>query len=279
MPSMGTSLAKDPYSGKLDSWEAVGKAADWDALVLGNGASINIWNDFQYGSLFETAKKRKLFHKKDELLFDKLRVENFEEVLHSLSESIRIGEALGQDRSLELKRHSSIQKALAKAVQAVHVEGGEIPLTTFEAIRGELRKYRHVFTTSYDLLLCWSAAKGEDGFVGFYDFFWAKDMNAFDESTIRIQPYWIDARLYFLHGALHLVVLSDGTTCKRTTSFLTLLDQFGLPFKSDRTARPLVVTEARANDKRRSIEGNDYLSIAGGPCASVPARSSSSATH
>jgi hypothetical protein len=255
-----TSSGPDPFDGTLDSWEDVEEVADWDAVVLGNGASINVWNDFQYGSLFEKAKQRKLFHAEDEALFAELGVENFEEVLHSLSEAIRIGEALGQDVSKQLERHASIQKALARAVQAVHVQGGEIPLGTLEAIREELRNYRHVFTTSYDLLIYWAAAKGEYGFQGFYDFFWVKPKNSFDESTIRIQPSWTDTRLYFLHGALHLVVLGDGTTCKRqATMFEAILDQFGQPYLGDHTARPLVVTEARASDKRRSIEGNDYL--------------------
>lgn len=258
---MNTRRDTDPFDGTLDFWEDIEGLAEWDALVLGNGASINVWSDFQYGSLFQTAKQRKLFHRNDEKLFENFGVENFEEVLHALSESIRVGEALGLDRSVELRRHTSIQKALAKAVQVVHVEGGEVPLTTFETIREELRKYRHVFTTSYDLLIYWSAAKGEERFRGFYDFFWAKSKNAFDESTIRIGRQWTDTRLYFLHGALHIVALGDGTTCKRsTTMFGTLLDQFGQPFGGDHTARPLIITEARATDKRRSIDGNDYLS-------------------
>lgn len=257
-----TSSGPDPFDGTLDSWEDVEEMAEWDALVLGNGASINVWNDFQYGSLFEKAKQRKLFHKYDDTLFAKLDVENFEQVLHSLSEAIRVGKALEHDVSEQLERHQSIQKALAEAVQAVHVQGGEIPLETLEAIREELRNYRHVFTTSYDLLVYWASAKGPENnpFEGFYDFFWVKPKNSFDESTIRIQPHWTDTRLYFLHGALHLVVLGDGTACKRQAStFETILDQFGQPFLKDHTARPLVVTEARATDKRRRIECNDYL--------------------
>jgi hypothetical protein len=259
---MTTTPSGDPFEdGTLDAWDDVEGVAEWDALILGNGASINVWNDFQYASLFETARQRKLIQGDDEVLFDKLGVQNFEEVLHSLSESIRIGDALGLDRSAELERHASIQKALANAVQAVHVNGGEVPPSTFEEIREELRRYRHVFTTSYDVLIYWAAAKGEDGFRGFYDFFWVKPHNSFDESTIRIQPLWPETRLYFLHGALHIVALGDGTTCKRSaTVFETILDQFGEPLNGDRTARPLVVTEARAADKRRSIDGNDYLS-------------------
>jgi hypothetical protein len=228
----------------------------------GDGASINIWSDFGYDSLFQTAKERGLLQGDDERLFETLGIENFEEVLQSLSESIRIGAALGRDRSLEIERQASIREALAKAVHSVHVNGGTVPITTFEAIRDELRNYRHAFTTSYDLLIYWSMAKGgASPFQGFYDFFWANDRCAFDEGTIRIHPDSSNTRIYFLHGALHIVALPDGTTCKRRASaFDTLLDQFGEPLNGDRTARPLVVTEARAADKRRSIEGNDYLS-------------------
>jgi hypothetical protein len=41
---------------------------------------------------------------------------------------------------------------------------------------------------------------------------------------------------------------------------MTLLDQFGRPFRGDAAARPLVITEGRAAEKERSIAENDYLS-------------------
>jgi uncharacterized protein DUF4917 len=257
---MATKSAKDPYDGRLAAWSDVETAAPWDGLVLGNGASINLWRDFQYPSLFEQAKTSGFFSAKDEALFDALGVENFEEALHSLSESIRVGAALGQRRHIDRLRRASIQRALAKAVQRVHVSGGEIPVETFEAIYEEMRDYRHVFTTSYDLILYWAAAKGGDTpFEDFADFLWAKGQS-FDESTIWLKPNSRVTRLYFLHGALHLMVLGDGTTCKRTSALGSLLDQFGEPFRRDRAARPVVVTEASASDKLRRIGANDYLS-------------------
>ncbi len=69
--------------------------------------------------------------------------------------------------------------------------------------------------------------------------------------------------VYFLHGALHLVVGGSGTTWKLRTSYLqTLLDQFGQPIDGDPEARPLLVTEGSAIEKLRAIEGNDYLAHA-----------------
>ncbi len=119
--------------------------------------------------------------------------------------------------------------------------------------------YRWVFSTSYDLLLYWSAASGEQPFDGFKDYFWARDCNAFDESTIWLHDAAICTRLCFLHGALHLVVLGSGLTRKRTTTGQTLLDQFGRPCGADATARPLIVSEGQASEKKRSIAENDYL--------------------
>ena len=42
-----------PIDGSLPAWENVEGEADWKALLLGNGLSINVWRDFAYGSLFE----------------------------------------------------------------------------------------------------------------------------------------------------------------------------------------------------------------------------------
>jgi hypothetical protein len=69
--------------------------------------------------------------------------------------------------------------------------------------------------------------------------------------------------VYFLHGALHLVVGEAGRTWKlRRTQLDTLLDQFGKPIDGDPRARPLLVTEGSAADKRDAIEDNVYLSHA-----------------
>ena len=188
-------------------------------------------------------------------------MENFETVLRSVSDAITIGEALGKKRPLERRRHRSIREALAHAVQGVHVTGGEIPESTFTQIREELRRHRRVFSTSYDLILYWAAAKGEPSFDGFFDYFWARNCNAFDESTIRFSDSHPYTRLYFLHGALHLVATS-GLTAKRTATLMEgLLEQFGEPYKGDATARPVIITEGSAAEKKHSIDANDYLTF------------------
>ena len=121
---MSRKFPLDSYDGTLVGWQDVVYAEEWDALVLGNGMSINLWGDFKYGSLFEEAEEQGYLSKKDRKLFRKLDIENFEEVLRKLSDAIVISEAIGEDRPTEQALHTSIQKALARAVQSVHVEQG-----------------------------------------------------------------------------------------------------------------------------------------------------------
>lgn len=244
------------FDGRLSSWDEVQDAEEWDVLLLGNGLSINVWGNFEYGSLYEEAKARRLLSAEDAQLFERLRAANFEDALHALAESIRVGDALGDDRSHDIERHTSVQKALAAAVHSVHIGRGEIPDDTLERIKREMRLYRYVFTTSYDLILYW-AVMHDDRFQGFLDFFWGE---SFDETTHTFTDIDSRTRLHFLHGALHLVVDRHGRTCKRKSTFLTLLDQFGSPYRGDSAARPLIVTEARAEEKERRIVENEYLS-------------------
>jgi Domain of unknown function (DUF4917) len=117
-----------------------------------------------------------------------------------------------------------------------------------------------VFTTSYDLLAYYAAAVEE--FDGFVDYLWGPN-GAFDESTIDEGRVGTRTRLLFLHGAVHLVALADGRTCKRKQTMLRgLLDQFGRPHAGDPSPRPLIVTEGKSSQKKTVIEGNDYLRFA-----------------
>src|SRR5947209_7483897 len=101
---MGT-VSADAYVGKLLDWAEVEAAEDWDALVLGNGMSINIWGDFNYGSLYEQADKSGFLSETDRRLFERLQVTNFEEVLRKLSDAILIGDAIGEERQTERRLH------------------------------------------------------------------------------------------------------------------------------------------------------------------------------
>jgi hypothetical protein len=134
-----------------------------------------------------------------------------------------------------------------------------VPPATRRTISDTLERFEWVFTTSYDLLVYWAMAAG--GFEPFMDHFRWGGRCEFDPRRTTVPANRVP--VYFLHGALHLVVGSSGVTWKlRQTDLDNILDQFGQPIKGDARARPLLVTEGSAEDKLAAIEDNAYLSHA-----------------
>lgn len=248
--------AKIP-DGTLRDWHEVEGEENWQVLLLGNGLSINVWEPFGYRKLYDQAKDRGLTAA-DRRLF--ASTPNFERVLSDLLTAIRVAEASGMDAAPLYERYRSIQAALGHAIREVHLNRDLVPGTTRTAIREVIEGFEWIFTTSYDLLLYWAMAY-PGRFEPFIDHFrWGGNCE-FDPS--RADVHEDEVPIYFLHGALHLVVSGSGVTWKlRRGRIQTLLDQFGQPIEGDPQARPLLVTEGSAQDKLNAIDDNDYLRFA-----------------
>ena len=247
-------LESQPIDGSLARWEEVTAERDhWGALLLGNGLSRSVWDGFGYPSLFDKAGA---LTAPDRNLFEALDTRNFERVLGELASGIRMAEALGQDPTPYFDRYKSVQLALGRAVQAVHVKHSSISEGTLEAIGKVLQQQEYVFSTSYDLIVYW-AMQAVD-WKELCDCFWS-EKHSFDPASCDVPAR--RTPVYFLHGALHLVVMGSGVTRKLVSGNLeTLLDQFGKPLDGDKQVRPLLITEGSAQHKLQGIEGNDYLS-------------------
>lgn len=248
-----------PLDGSLSSWDSVSDAYEWDTLLVGNGLSVNVWPAFEYPTLFDHARGGGLT-REDLALFD--GTPNFERVLADLNTTIRVSDVVGVDTAPFYERYRRIQLALGHAIREVHLNRWDISDAALAAIRTELLRYEWIFTTSYDLILYWAMGMGPSGrFEPFVDLFRWGNRCSFDPQRADVNVGWIP--VYFLHGALHLVVGGSGDTWKlRRNAIQTLLDQFGQPISGDPQARPLLVTEGSSRDKVRAIEGNDYLSHA-----------------
>jgi hypothetical protein len=167
-----------------------------------------------------------------------------------------VSEVKGVDPRPFYESYRRIQLALGHAIRQVHPHRIQVPDACLEAIRAELTTYEWIFTTSYDLIVYWAMGYGER-YEPFIDLFGGSRLTFGPDRLIREG----EVPVYFLHGALHLMVGGTGVTWKlRRTAMQTLLDQFGRPVPGDPQARPLLVTEGSARDKLRAIEGNDYLS-------------------
>jgi hypothetical protein len=256
--SADDAMESSPLDGSLARWQDVAEEFRWDTLLIGNGLSINIWPHFEYRALFDHAGTGGL-SRSDLALFDNTL--NFERVLADLNTTIRVMSVCGCETSAIEERYRRVSWALGGAIRAVHLKRTEVANTTLAGIREHLLKYQRIFTTSYDLLLYWAMGAGPKGeFAPFTDLFWNRRCQ-FD--LARANPLESQIPVYFLHGALHLVVGDRGDTWKLKRNMMdTLLDQFGQPIPSDPLARPLLVTEGSARDKIQAIDRNDYLSHA-----------------
>jgi hypothetical protein len=248
-------VAGEP-DGTLHDWSEIADAEAWQGLLLGNGLSINVWQPFGYQSLMEQAAKERLTDA-DRALFD--GTTNFERVLADVNTAVRVAETVGVDATPIYERYRSIQQALGHAVRQVHLPRARVPAKALATIRSAMASSEWVFTTSYDLLIYWAMGHG-GRYRPFKDHFRFGGRCEFDPR--RHSVYEGEVPVYYLHGALHLVVDGSGTTWKRVGSLQTILDQFGQPIDGDSQARPLLVTEGSARDKLRAIEANEYLTRA-----------------
>ncbi len=255
-------MAELAVDGTLRAWSEIKPDFVRATLLLGNGLSINVWPRFNYGSLLEHASRDGGLTAAERTLFGE--TPNFETVLADLNTAIRVDRTLGVDAAPVYERYKSIQRSLGHAIREVHVGRSQIARRKLEAIRDVLTRYEWIFTTSYDLILYW--AMGARGvWRPFVDGFYRRsgDRLVFDADRDVVHAEQIP--VYFLHGALHLVVGGAGTTWKlrrRESDLQSILDQFGEPIAGDPQARPLLVTEGSAQDKLRAIEANAYLSRA-----------------
>lgn len=209
-------MAGEP-DGTLHDWNKIVDAEAWQALLLGNGLSINVWEPFGYRSLMDQAAKAQLTDA-DRALFD--GTTNFERVLADVNTAVRVTEAVGVDADPLYERYRSIQRALGHAVRQVHLARAQVPTRTLATIRAVMEDSEWVFTTSYDLLIYWAMGYG-GRYRPFKDHFRYGGRCEFDPR--RHSVYEGEVPVYYLHGALHLVVGGSGRTWKRVGSLQTIL--------------------------------------------------------
>lgn len=237
------------FDASLAAWPDLNARHPSTGLLLGNGASRAIWRPFSYFSLFEIAQRvrNKPLGVSDQALFKSLGSELFEPVLSALNTTVRINAALAISSSAPLNRYYAIKEALIHAVRSVHIPWKLLPTATLAALNAELRNYRNVFSSNYDLLCHWAVSHDPQGFLALFD-----EEGDFDVSRAQGQG----TRLHYLHGGLHLLKTQGAGTRQRAASASQLLDGFAINTPGD---VPLFVNEDSSEQKLRAIRSSDYL--------------------
>jgi len=240
----------------LEDWSAVRSSTDFSGILIGNGASRTIWEDFAYDSLFENARtvEEKPLSQSELSVFDALQTRSFEQALGALKTTSRVNKALAVSSAAPRNRYYAIKEALINTVHAVHIPWRLVEASSLATISQELARYRTVFTTNYDLLNYWAIQQQPEAIT---DLFQGAEP-AFDLSVTATDK----TRLLYLHGGLHLVRNQDGTARKLMSTEGTLLGSFAI----NNTIKtlddvPLFVNEGPAQDKLKTIRSSDYLSF------------------
>lgn len=236
----------------LVEWDEL-SSQDWKNLLVGNGFSINIWENFGYGTLYELAKSDVVdspLSEKEECLFDHLGSSNFEDVLRILYHAKIVDEQLGDPQKENINNlYINTKCALACAVNYAHIPPNRINAAE---INKQLRPYKNVFSTNYDLIPYWSIMDTDTW--RFKDYFWG-EAGCFDLSDTDVPAD--RTKIHYLHGAIHLVELSNGKTKKLTANGLDRLsDLFDLEHSEQ---FPLFISEGSSEWKLSRIKRNDYL--------------------
>lgn len=248
-------MASRKIDGQLKDWSELKNDIKCTGILIGNGASRAIWEEFGYPSLFEIARSPDIANPltpKDVALFDSFGTRNFERVLASLATTMQVQTVLDRKSTEIAERYCRIQNALVQAVRSTHIPWMSVQSSTLETIRNEFLEYEYVYSTNYDLIAYWAVMHFEGD--GFKDFFWSE---SFDLGNTEV---WDNAtKILYLHGGLHLYHTPSGGTLKRTaTGSENLLDLFGTSFNG---ATPLFVVEGTSEDKLTSIFQSDYLTF------------------
>lgn len=240
----------------LEDWKALRATTPFSALLVGNGASRAVWDDFGYDSLFENARtvEEKPLSPSELSVFEAMQTRSFEQVLGALKTTSRVNKALAVSSAAPRNRYYAIKEALINTVHAVHIPWRLVQASSLAMISQELSCYPTVFTTNYDLLNYWAIQHQPDGIS---DLFHGAGPS-FDLSASTTDK----TRLLYLHGGLHLVRNQDGTARKLTSTEGTLLGSFAI----NNTIKtlddvPLFVSEGSSEDKLKTIRSSDYLSF------------------
>ncbi|MCJ8207618.1 DUF4917 family protein [Pseudomonas sp. RGM2987] len=244
------------YDAHLEDWPTLRASIAFSGLLVGNGASRAVWDDFGYDSLFENARtvEEKPLSPSELSVFDAMQTRSFEQVLGALKTTSRVNKALAVSSAAPRNRYYAIKEALINTVHAVHIPWRLIQLQTLATLHQELSSYSTVFTTNYDLLNYWAIQHAPGTITDLFD----GNDHSFDLSQVATDK----PRLLYLHGGLHLVRNQDGTARKLTSTEGTLLGNFAI----NNTLKtlddvPLFVNEGPSEDKLKTIRSSDYLSF------------------
>lgn len=248
---MGTAT----QTAELEKWSDVEDDCSWPTLLVGNGASINLWNGFAYPGLYERGNLSAVA----KAVFGDLGVTNFETVLEAIHHAHVVVDALGNSTEAIDAQYEHVRDALFEAVHGAHISWSDFTRNRFDKIARVIQNHDAVFTTNYDLCMYWARVDATDRIKKrtVIDFFWNAG-NTFDPENVDV---WQRTAMYHLHGAIHLWQDDQGNNGKWTSANGGDLLSLAGNYPPGSSKWPLFVSEGSSKAKLQTIGRSPYLNF------------------
>lgn len=235
-------------------------------LLLGNGASIAIFNKFDYRSLHTLAEKEKYISATCNRLFQDFETDNFEFILKVLADANKVNQILGIDEQDTIKAYNEIKNALVNTIRYIHPQRDSVS-AVLQVAADFMSSFDTIISLNYDLLLYWAILLyNEKKRVTFFKDCFLPDK--YDGSSLVFESDFgylrstqnpNDASLVFYpHGNLILAESPFGAEVKlvRNDEYIldTILDKWAIGNHT-----PLIVSESDSKHKLFAIERSNYL--------------------
>lgn len=247
---------------QIRNWNDI--SADYinGSLIIGNGASIALHQNFNFRSLKEKAEELKLFDEDIAKLFKEFETDDFELILRLVWHAKLVNNHLGIiDQTID-SAYENIKEALIKVVKEVHCEYSEI-VDQLPQLYQFTKQFRTVVSLNYDLILYWILMYGnrnEDGHR-FKDCFQGSGLfrNNWQDLRNPIRKEREVTLAFYQHGNLSIFRDSKNTETKvQKKDFESLLEVITSQWEDEKI--PLFVAEGTGQKKLESIKSSSYLS-------------------
>ncbi|MBK6618929.1 MAG: DUF4917 family protein [Nitrosomonas sp.] len=242
---------------KIDVWASL-RDANWQTLLLGNGASIAIHNEFAYPTLHSVADAKGLLATTAPI-FAKLGTTDFEHVLLACWYAEHVNVALGTPSADISAAYAEVRTALIQAVHSVHPVHADVA-ADLQRAGTFASSFPTVVSLNYDLTLYWAmllfnAANGS----------WFKD--AFHHSEFQtdwgylrrpLPPATGATLVFYPHGSLSVARDYIGDETKIAVAAGDLLETITHRWSSGHYV-PVFVSEGTSKEKVASIRRSHYL--------------------
>ena len=239
-------------------------------LVIGNGASIAVWDKFDYDSLYDEADNAGIFSQRLKTLFQEYKTRDFELILKQLLQASIINKLLDINEVRTLELYKILRDALINTVLSMHPEQRDIE-SHLNNIAFFMRQFETIISLNYDLILYWAMLRGNKLFGQQFKDGFVNDNNTFRSDYETLYPPFGAAEattmVFYPHGNLLLATIIDidrfGTEIKlcRSDEKAMLLHGIIDEWKKGNVV-PLFVSEGNTDTKLKAIKRSNYLQIA-----------------